>query len=276
MPKREAVAQYYGSKLEFVDFIYRYLPGGHHTWVDCCCGMGNVTLHKSPSKVEVINDTNLNIPILFETIRDHPMPLARAVALTPYSYAEWDKCRTKLRHGIKDKLERSRCFLVTLRQSRGTSPGEAWSRVVDHSRRDMASSCSRWLNVPDYLIRIADRLRTIQTECLDFQELIEKYARKKTLFYLDPPYLDEERNGSESYGDHEWDRTTHDRMLGCVLANKGMFMISGYASECYERMLTKARGWERFEHKVACRSNVKDDGSTGKRPHRMEVLWVRA
>lgn len=280
MPKRETVAQYYGSKLGMVDWLLEHTPE-HLTSVEACAGMASWTLAKQPAQVEVINDQNINIPTLFKAMRDKPDLLARAVALTPYSLAEWERCVAALRQGgrISD-LERARCFLVSLRQSGGTSPGKAWSRIVDHSRRGMASSCSRWINVPETIIRVADRLRTVQVDCMDFEPLILKYQAPQTLFYVDPPYLEEGtdpngRKGRGAYGVYEWDEETHLRMLGVVHRSPAKFMISGYASRMYDSCLLERLGWRRYMKKVISRTNVHHDGSVGNRPFREEVLWVK-
>ena len=42
--------------------------------------------------------------------------------------------------------------------------------------------------IPEVLQATNDRLRDVQIECLPYEEILERYDRPTTLFYLDPPY----------------------------------------------------------------------------------------
>jgi DNA adenine methylase len=42
--------------------------------------------------------------------------------------------------------------------------------------------------IPEIMERTHRRLQRVQIECLPYQQILEKYDRPTTLFYLDPPY----------------------------------------------------------------------------------------
>ncbi len=55
----------------------------------------------------------------------------------------------------------------------------------------LQSGC--WQILP---LNLHERLTDVSIECLSYNVFIKKYDRKYTLFYLDPPYYDNE----EDYG----------------------------------------------------------------------------
>ena len=59
---------------------------------------------------------------------------------------------------------------------------------------------SRWLGAVDGLPEIGQRLLRVQIENAPALEIIERYDDKKTLFYLDPPYVHESRGDKNAYG----------------------------------------------------------------------------
>ena len=67
-----------------------------------------------------------------------------------------------------------------------------------------------------------DRLSGVVIECLPFEELIARYDRPGTLFYLDPPYW-----GSENdYGKGLFDRKDFAKMESILSAISGRFILS--------------------------------------------------
>lgn len=287
MGKVQTPAQYFGGKSEIIDFYLEHTPRkGIKTGVEVCAGMAAWTLAREPFPNDVINDRYEFIPDLFKAIRDDAGYLAEKLAATPYSLAEWNRARRALsrveavrRAGnepTETAWEIARNYLTVLRQSLATAPGRSWSRVIDHSRRAMCSSCSRFIDAPDHITQIADRLKTVQIECLDIIECIEKYDRKTTLFFIDPPYLPEVRSGGTANTYQlEMTREQHKDMLRTLIKCKGRVMLCGYASSLYDKNLTPERGWTRHTRNVHARTNVKTTGKKNARPKREEVLWVK-
>ena len=277
-------SQYFGGKQEFIDFYLDHMPTkGIRTGVEVCGGMASWTLARKPFANDVINDAYEFISDLFQGIRDHPKKLATGLSATPYSYTEWKRCRIALsaiesrrRAGnqpTQPTHEIARMFLTVLRQSLATAPGQAWSRVIDHSRRDMCSSCSRWIDAPDGIQAISDRLRTVQIESLDWTQCIKKYDRKTTLFFVDPPYLESVRKTKANTYMKEFTKEDHIRLISALRAVQGKVMLCGYANKMYDSAL---KNWDRHVYKVHARTNIKNDGSKSKSSHREEVLWIKS
>lgn len=275
MPK--ALTHYFGGKQEQLDILLPIVASiPHHTWVEAACGMASLTLAKEPAAVEVINDAEDRVVCLFEAVRDHAKWLSAKLSATPYSRKVFEECKAIAADQDQERRLRGWAYLTCLRQSFSSAPGEVWGRVVGHSRRKMASSCSRWLPVHDNVAAVADRLRTVQIECQDIGGIIKGFDRPETLFYIDLPYMPATRKASARDVYHkEADLDTHKRMLRAAVRAKGKFIISGYASPLYDAVLTEGRGWERHEKEVTCRSAVTATGSVASDKTRTEVVWVR-
>lgn len=256
--------QWIGGKYEIAPWICSRFPG-HKTYVEGFGGAAGVLLHKEPSAVEVYNDLDKELVNFFRVARERPEDLARGLLLSPYARSEFEVA--KALEG--DDLERARKFAVVARQSMGGVWGRAWSAVVGHSRRGMGSSNSRWLNLPEDILAIAGRFARVQIESLPALDLIRRYDRKDTLFYLDPPYLPATRQ--EGLYRYEMAVDKHVELLALLARVQGKVVLSGYASDLYDEAL---RGWWREVRQVTCRSNVKASGQLSDRPKREEVLWM--
>lgn len=82
---------------------------------------------------------------------------------------------------------------------------------------------------------------------------------RKTLLYLDPPYLPETRKSGELYN-FELSSDDHHRLLNIVTALPCMVMISGYRSALYGTALCR---WTRIDYKAVTRQGMVD-----------EALWM--
>ena len=80
-------------------------------------------------------------------------------------------------------------------------------------------------------------------ECLDFEEHINKYDSKETLFYLDPPYWSSEfqyYRGAEHFG-----KEGHQRLADMLAWIDGKFILSYYDFEGLDEMYPKDKyRWE--------------------------------
>lgn len=70
------VLKYPGSKWRIAGEIVARIPE-HHTYLEPFFGSGAVFFSKEPSRIEMINDLDNNVPNLFRCIRDDPDRLAR-------------------------------------------------------------------------------------------------------------------------------------------------------------------------------------------------------
>ena len=270
--RRQSVARassafgYFGSKARLSREILKYLPP-HHCWVELFCGSAAVTMAKRPSNIEIINDLDGDIVNVFRQLREHPDQLVRLIALTPYAKSEYEDASMKDAGG--DDLERARRFLVRAMMSvngvLGRSRG-GFSFSNSYSRSGREARVNRWLNYPDRLEAVAERVRCIRIENRDAVTLLQEFSnRPATLVYIDPPYLVKRKSGYVFDVDSD---DFHERLLRQAVVSKCMILVSGYDSEMYNRLLSSANGWSRMSFEAFTKA------TSGNELGRNEVLWM--
>lgn len=250
---------WHGGKSKLASTILGYFPE-HQTYVEPFGGSGAVLLAKQPSRVEIFNDLNGELVNLFQVLRDTTTyrKLRRALDGTRYARAEF----LLAKESTDDPVESARRFIVRQRQSRG-GLGERWSYCIGDSRGGMSSAVARWQTGLDQLPAVHERFRHVQIECEDWRTILNRYNARKTLFFLDPPYLPETRAGGRY--EHEMDEGDHRDLVARLLVLRGMVVLSGYANQTY-KPLEKA-GWNRVDFDVPAYS-------LDKRTRRTECLWL--
>lgn len=251
---------YYGGKSKLAEKIAALLPEHTH-YVEPFAGSLAVLLAKQPARLETVNDLDGDLMLFWRVLRDHPEALARACALTPHSRVERDLARH--RPAELPELERARRVWVCLTQGRtGTLRNTGWRfDAADHANVSMPGRLAGYVA---RLEAVATRLSSVSLECRPALDVIAAYGgKRRTLLYVDPPYLAEARNG-HNYR-HEMQTGTEHRVLadalhGCVAT----VVLSGYASELYDRDLYG--DWYRHELPAST-----SQGGTWQ--HRTEVLW---
>ncbi len=69
---------------------------------------------------------------------------------------------------------------------------------------------------------VHERLAGVLIECLPYGEFIKRYDRKTTLYYLDPPYFNSEKDyGKDMFSPDDFERLA--RLLSVI---KGRFIMS--------------------------------------------------
>ena len=259
---------YYGAKLNIAKQIIAELPR-HHAWVEGFCGSAAITLAKKPVPIEVINDADGEIVNLFKQLRDNPKDLCRAIALTPYSRAEYQKSHTG--ETELSPLERARRFLVATMMTINSVNGpttSGFSFTQSYSRGDKEARVNRWYKLPERLDKVVDRIRGIRVENRDVFEIVEMFHdRPATLLYLDPPYFVKRRC---EYTIDANNLEFHEQLLDSCQNARCMILISGYENELYNNLLTPANGWT----KKCIETHTRD--TKGKNIDRTEVLWMNA
>jgi len=213
----KSVFNYPGGKTQLFSWIQDHIVD-HRTWVDVFGGSGVVTANKSPSNVEVYNDRDGDIVHFFITLRDHGDELAEWLAQTPHSRELHRKYAHEFYDGVRpdDDIERAGRFFY-LRYTQWGTKYTSFSGYNGGKKRSAASSYNQAI---DRLERWRGRFRNVQIEQLDFADVLERYDSTKTLFYCDPPYMDE---GDDLYSHDEFN---HGRFCDCLLETDGDWLVS--------------------------------------------------
>ena len=259
---------YFGSKASISKELISNLPP-HNCWVELFCGSAALTLSKAPSSIEVINDLDNEITNLFTQLRNNSDELCKVIEMTPYARQELINSREN--DPNENELEKARKFLVRSMFAINSSFGKAkggFSYSNSYSRKNQDARVSRWNNLPDRLLKVAERFKNIRIENRDAIDLLKMYQnRPATLLYLDPPYLGDRVKGYEIDADAE---EFHHKLLSVANKSRSMLFISGYKNKLYEQLLSEKNGWQNQEIQTSTRN------SKGQIFDRTEVVWFNS
>ena len=256
---------YFGGKSRLASQIVDLLPAHDH-YVEPFAGSLAVLLAKPRSKMETVNDRDGHLMTFWRVLRDQPEELARLMALTPHSRAEY-VAAADLDSDLTD-IERARRVWVLLAQGRaGTLRNTGW--------RYYANPAGSSIGMPGYLAgyvsRVcpaAERLAGVSLEARTALEVIEKYgAHPRALIYADPPYV-----GSTRSANYRYEMTSdgeHAELAAALVDCKAAVVLSGYHSPLYEDLYD---GWHRAELKAWTGNGIRN-GATKTDGDRTEVLW---
>ena len=155
----------------------------HDCYVEPFVGMGGIFFRRDRRpKAEVINDISADVTNLFRLLQRHYQQLLDVLKWQVTSRTDFERL-VKVDPGTLTDLERAARFLFIQRLSFG---GKVMGRSFGTSTTGPARFDLSKL-VP-MLEEVHERLASVTIERLPFDQLIPRYDRPHTLFYLDPPY----------------------------------------------------------------------------------------
>ncbi|MCB1257510.1 MAG: DNA adenine methylase [Microthrixaceae bacterium] len=251
---------YFGGKAWLAERLVSAFPPHKH-YVEVCGGSLAVLLAKPRSRQETVNDLDGTLQTFWRVLRDRPADLERACYLTPHSRAE-----RELAHQFPtdlDELETARRVFVALTQGRtGSITRTGWRHNTKPTSTPMPVVLQRY---SQRLAPAAARLQNVSLECRSAAEMVVAYGKERTsLLYVDPPYITDK--GTRRGGEYRVEMTKvgeHQELLGACVEADAAVVVSGYASEVYDGMLSD---WYRYEIPM-----VTGQGSGHGR--RVEVVW---
>lgn len=188
-PVRPLAAYVGGKKLLARHVIAKIEREPHLTYCEAFVGMGGVFFRRRlVPKAEAINDLNRDVATFFRVLQRHYQAFMDMLKWQVTSRAEFERLIKQDTETLTD-LERAARFLYLQRLAFG---GKVVGRTfgidtVGPARFDITKLGSM-------LEAAHERLAGVWIECLPWQGFIERWDRKGTLFYLDPPY-----RGTEHY-----------------------------------------------------------------------------
>jgi len=210
-----------GGKSGSVKTILPIIPE-HKCYVEPFFGGGWIYFAKEKSKVEVINDMNGELINLFEILRTHyeefkhrfDFVLKSKELFLEYRKTIADKTLTPLERAFRFYYVNQNAFsgLIRYNQSGGCNSSFAGSP-------DREAQSSFW-NI-DKIKNAHERMRETIIEHDDYKNIIKRYDREHTLFFLDPPYegLDKRTYNGENTFDY-------DELLEQCRNMKGKFILT--------------------------------------------------
>lgn len=254
---RRPVLRWHGGKWNLAPWIIGHFPV-HRCYVEPFGGAASVLLRKPRSYAEVYNDLDGAAVNLFRVLRSNrASDLVDAVRLTPFAREEfrlaYEPCECP--------VEQARRLIVRSFMGFGSNGHNRLTGFRANSNRSGTTPARDWINYPDALAEIVERLAGVVIENRDACEVMAAHDTPQTLHYVDPPYVFETRSDGAADYAHEMSDADHERLLNFLRTLQGTVVLSGYPSVLYDEGLA---GWQRIE-RAALADNAKP---------RTEVLWI--
>jgi DNA adenine methylase len=176
-----ALIPYFGGKSRLAKTIISKFPE-HQCYVEVFAGAANVFFAKEPKGTEVINDLDKDLITLYRVVKHHPEELHRQFKYVLISRDEFKRMMQTNPETLTD-IQRAARYLYLQRMCfGGRSKGRVFGTSTTGGPRLNLFTLQRLLE--DAWLRLGQ----VYIESLDFRDLIPRYDREHTLFFLDPPY----------------------------------------------------------------------------------------
>ena len=172
---------YIGGKNRIAAKIIEIFPK-HTTYVEAFAGGAQVFFHKDPSAVEVLNDLNGDVVNFFRICQRHHDELLRYLKFILVSRKWFALFESENPDALTDVQRAARFFYLQK---------NAFAGLILHRKYRYAVVGPPSFNpgrLPQLLENAHKRLERVQIECLPYSDILKRFDRRTTLFYLDPPY----------------------------------------------------------------------------------------
>jgi DNA adenine methylase len=173
---------YLGGKFKLRKKIISLFPK-HICYCEPFCGSATVLFGKDPatSAVEVINDINSDITNLLLVVKYKPLSLIESFNYLLHSREIFEKFRDEPIDNLSDVERAVRTLYLFKMSYGGAGRNFGYSAITP-------SLPSRLTSIPNLVKAINKRLELVTIENLEYEDVIQRYDRPGTFFYLDPPY----------------------------------------------------------------------------------------
>jgi DNA adenine methylase len=174
---------YIGGKNRLAKGVIEIFPK-HTTYVEAFAGGAQVLFRKEPSKVEVLNDLDGEIVNFYRVCQAHHDELLRYFRFVLVSRKWFDLLKATDPTTLTD-IQRAARHLYLLKNCFASLV-----RNPIYHRNVVQPPGFNLERLPELIEKAHKRLERVQIECASYDEILVRYDRPTTLFYLDPPYWD--------------------------------------------------------------------------------------
>src|SRR5712671_3253799 len=204
---------YIGGKNRLAKAIIEIFPD-HTTYVEAFAGGAQVFFHKEPSKVEVLNDLDGEMVNFFRVCQQHYEELLRYFRYAVVSRKWFDLLKASNPATLTD-IQRAARHLYLLRNCFASLV-----RNPVYHRNVIQPPSFNLESLPQLIEKAHKRLERVQLECAPYEEILRRFDRPTTLFYLDPPYW-----GRKLYR-HNFSEADFEKLAERLVNIRGKFILS--------------------------------------------------
>lgn len=214
-PCRPLLAGWMGGKSLLAQNIIERIPT-HKCYVEPFAGAAWVLFRKSESKVEVINDINKDVITLYRCLQWHLEEFLRYFKWVLVGRDEFARLKAANPETLTDIQRAARFYYLQQTSYGGRINGPTYGGSVTRPPK------LNLLRIEEQLSAVHLRLARVYVECLPYAEILSRYDRADTFFYVDPPYW-----GCENYyGNGVFSREDFARLAAQLDGIKGKFLLS--------------------------------------------------
>lgn len=214
---KKAFLPWLGGKSQLSKQISSYLNHiPHSCYVEPFMGAAHVFFRKNQVKTEVLNDINKDLTTLFRVLQYHLEEFLRYYKWTLCSRDDFQRLKELNPDSLTDIQRAARFYYIQKL---------AFGGHVKNPNFGTATTSPPRLNlfrIEEELSQVHIRLHRVLIENLGWSEVIKRYDRPHTLFYVDSPYFGNEND----YGKNLFPRTDFPKLAKQLGAIKGNFVLS--------------------------------------------------
>jgi DNA adenine methylase len=204
-----------GGKSKLAETIIERIPA-HTAYCEVFAGAAWVFFKKPPSKVEIINDINRELTTLYRCVQHHLPELVAQFRWLLVSRDEFDRFMKTPPDTLTD-IQRSARFYYLAKTAFGAKISGATFGIA-------ATGAPRinLLRIEEDLSAAHLRLSRVFIENRPYQDVIKRFDKAGTFFYIDPPYWDCEND----YGKGLFAKSDFEGLAVLLDGCKGKFIVS--------------------------------------------------
>lgn len=212
-----------GGKSQSVKTLIELMPE-HDCYVECFFGAGWLFYGKEPSKIEVVNDINSELINFYRVIQRSPDKFLERGKYEMYSrelYYEYLNDFYSGKHSKLDNIEKAFRFFCLIKEAFASKFSGGWG--YGSVRNNAVAFFNEFKIIDD----ISKRLKNVQIDNRDFEDVIKGYDNERVLFYNDPPYF--ASDNADYYFrsvDSKFTAYDHQRLYQCLKNIKGKFILT--------------------------------------------------
>jgi DNA adenine methylase len=211
-----------GGKSRLRKYIIALLPA-HSCYVELFAGAAWVLFGKPLSDVEILNDIDQELITFFRVVKEKPEELIASFDLELVSRAEFERLANLKLSELTDVQRAHRFYYLIM---------AGWGGELDYPRfqtsiRDGGHGnrlIGALKTLRGRIQPVHERLSTVIIENLDWEVCIERYDRKGTVMYVDPPYPG--NNVNYVHNMRNWE--DHQHLAGRLSECECKWIVSSY------------------------------------------------
>ena len=205
---------YFGGKSRLAKRIAPMIPV-HVCYCEPFCGAAWILFKKEPSTTEVINDLDGELVNFWRIVQNHLLAFLEYFKFAVISRKMFELENRRDPTTLTD-LQRAVRYYYLQRLGFG---GKTSGRTFGAGAQRPANL--NLLTLEESLLEAHQRIQRITIENLDVCKCIEKYDRKDTFFYIDPPYYHVTQDYCCPFADADFKR-----LAAAISDIKGRFILS--------------------------------------------------